>query len=726
MKNNMDFLKDTLQIFKQGYYEKNDRKIELKLSKAEIEKATVFLPNEVNAFKTKTPDDQIFVMGRCGFSCENLDSYSMAHKTQELKNFLETKPCKEVLVLNFANPVNPGGGVRRGANAQEEDLCRSSSLLLSIESKTAQKYYDYNKSLNTYMGSDAIIISPKVEIIRDKTGGLLDETLVVAVMTCAAPMITYGIEDMTEEQYQEMFYNRIIGMLSCAAQLGYKYLVLGAFGCGAFRNDAKLVSDLFYKALKDFEIDRMTTKDFFRRIDFAVLDRSESKYNFNEFYRNFGGDNFYRAEKEAELKKIKANIKKKEVYLDKIKGSLFGGAIGDALGYPVEFMSIQEIQGQYGSEGICEYELDKQTGQALISDDTQMTLFTANGILVGDTRLCMRGIGGQPIMYLPKSYIDWLTTQTTSFDTRSNTKRFNESGGISWLLDVPELYSRRAPGNTCISALLSLKNEMWHDNFIENPMNDSKGCGAIMRIAPLGLYYSPDAVNISDIDMEAAHVSAITHGHSLGYMTSSVLTHILNRIVYPQKNINTLEKIVKDARDTVIRLFKGDKHIKELKNIIDLSIKLSKNNKSDIENIAAIGEGWVAEETLAIAIYCSLRYQNDFSKAVIAAVNHSGDSDSTGAVTGNIVGALVGYENIEEKWKANLELADVIDEMAIDLCHGCNMDEYSDYRDDDWVRKYMNMHWKENNTNDNYKDINSIVSSSAIDEINRFLRNGGI
>ena len=86
-----------------------------------------------------------------------------------------------------------------------------------------------------------------------------------------------------------------------------------------------------------------------------------------------------------------------------------------------------------------------------------------------------------------------------------------------------------------------------------------------------------------------------------------------------------------------------------------------------------LGEGWVAEETLAIAIYCSVKYQDDFSKALCVAVNHDGDSDSTGAVTGNILGAYLGYEKIPAQWKENLECADVIDEIALDLCHGCIM-----------------------------------------------------
>ena len=143
------------------------------------------------------------------------------------------------------------------------------------------------------------------------------------------------------------------------------------------------------------------------------------------------------------------------------------------------------------------------------------------------------------------------------------------------------------------------------------------------------------------------------------------------------------------------QVYPGDAYLKELTDIMDLAVSLSENHDSDLENIHRLGEGWTAEETLGIALYCSLRYENDFSAGVIAAVNHKGDSDSTGAVTGNILGALIGYEQIEQKWKENLELADVILEMADDICHGCQIGEYSENSDLDWERKYIYMRWKD-------------------------------
>lgn len=97
-------------------------------------------------------------------------------------------------------------------------------------------------------------------------------------------------------------------------------------------------------------------------------------------------------------------------HLNQIRGSLFGGAVGDALGYAIEFWSENEIFSKFGQSGITSYVYDKKTGKALISDDTQMTLFTANGLLVGNTRLSMRGIGANPHVYVASAYQDWLKT----------------------------------------------------------------------------------------------------------------------------------------------------------------------------------------------------------------------------------------------------------------------------------------------------------------------------
>ena len=188
----------------------------------------------------------------------------------------------------------------------------------------------------------------------------------------------------------------------------------------------------------------------------------------------------------------------------------------------------------------------------------------------------------------------------------------------------------------------------------------------------------------------------------------------------------SLREIVIEAKETTEKLFKGDKHLKELSDLIDLAVELSGNQDSDLDNIHRLGEGWVAEETLAISIYCALRHQDDFSAGIIAAVNHKGDSDSTGAVTGNILGALLGYDAIDDKWKKDLELLDVIIEMSDDICHGCQMEEYSDYEDPDWYRKYIGMTWKDEKTAaaDTEMDIQDFVQSPDFYIMNKMLRDG--
>ena len=684
----ISMLQDTLDILHRGFYEKDGRRIPLKLSAEQMKHARVYLPEEIGRIGRSGDVSHVHVLGRCEYVCENTDSFRLARKRAGQSAAADPeREAPKILVLNFANPVHPGGGVRRGARAQEEDLCRKSSLLLSLEGEEAAEYYEYNRRLHTYLGSDAVVITPEAEIIRDERGGLLNDSVVVSVMTCAAPMLAHGLEGLSQQQYEEMFYRRIEDMLKLAAHLRYENLVLGAFGCGAFGNDARLVSDLFLRALKEFDFDGMKEKDVFRYIGFAVLDRTAEQYNFREFSRNFS--DFYRDEKLTEAERVLAERKEREVYLDAIRGCLLGGAAGDALGYPVEFLREEDIFGLYGSDGITSYRKDDMTGKALISDDTQMTLFTANGLLVGETRGAMRGIQGYPRHYVDHAYQDWLKTQVSSFREVNRHERYTEKGGFSWLLDIPELYARRAPGTTCLSALAEGGQ---FDDYVEAARNGSKGCGGIMRVAPLALGGMHGSME--DLDREGAQLAAITHGHSLGYMPAAVLVHVIRRIVFPPEGIRMpLKDIIREARDTVAGLFAGDKHLPELTGIIDRAVFLAESGADDdLDNIRQLGEGWVAEETLGIAFYCALRHQDDFSAGIIAAVNHSGDSDSTGAVTGNILGALLGYEKIEEKWKKDLELADVILETADDLCYGCPMSEYGRYEDPVWMAKYIRMH----------------------------------
>ena len=202
--------------------------------------------------------------------------------------------------------------------------------------------------------------------------------------------------------------------------------------------------------------------------------------------------------------------------LNKFKGCLIGGAVGDALGYAVEFLPTSSIFQKYGENGITEYELHH--GIAEISDDTQMTLFTSTGLLVGTTRSMTRGIRGDYADYIANSYMGWYRTQTEKYPLPGE---FH----YSWLVNVPELFSRRAPGNTCLTAL-----EQGGNGRIDKPINRSKGCGGVMRVAPIGIYFTDKNYPEKEIDAIGARAAALTHGHELGYIPAAMLVHILQRI----------------------------------------------------------------------------------------------------------------------------------------------------------------------------------------------------
>ena len=137
------------------------------------------------------------------------------------------------------------------------------------------------------------------------------------------------------------------------------------------------------------------------------------------------------------------------------------------------------------------------------------------------------------------------------------------------------------------------------------------------------------------------------------------------RIIYG--NYSDLKKLIADLITQMRKEIRGYKHKEEFCDLMDEAVELAENDKSDVENINSLGKGWIAEEALAIAIYCACKYQNEPIKGIIAAVNHDGDSDSTGAIAGNILGAWNGISAFDEYWINNLELKDVILEIADDL-----------------------------------------------------------
>lgn len=347
------------------------------------------------------------------------------------------------------------------------------------------------------------------------------------------------------------------------------------------------------------------------------------------------------------LEDAKVPADPREIMRSRYLGCLLGGAVGDALGYPVEFTKEPAIWAKYGPKGI--QNLSQAGNPAVISDDTQMTLFAANALVYAKEH-------GTPLSEtLWQAYREWLATQ-------GDPSRMDGPAKM-WIYGDQRLHARRAPGLSCLNAIRQSKN----GGDAHNPVNNSKGCGSVMRAAPFGLAQHYDPIYSRGDDFIGIHKlgvgdAVLTHGHPLAWASSSALAQIIFHIVqYRPKHDYPLQ-------DAVLQIcLPGG--MEEVHVLLSRAVKLALDRSvSDLDGIHALGEGWVAEEALAIAVFCAVRYQNDFAAGIRASVNHKGDSDSTGAICGNILGAWLGKEAVEVAFDLNqLELRDVVEKVANQL-----------------------------------------------------------
>jgi ADP-ribosylglycohydrolase len=354
--------------------------------------------------------------------------------------------------------------------------------------------------------------------------------------------------------------------------------------------------------------------------------------------------------------------------LGRYRGCLLGGAIGDALGAPIEFMSLPQIRQHFGAAGLQSYP-DDAGGLGRFTDDTQMTLFTAEGLLRAQHRAMLKGIAGARCAIVYQSYLRWLYTQGLRPETiPAGHGVYDVEKG--WLINQASLHRRRAPGRTCLCALQS-----GTCGSIQMPVNDSKGCGGIMRMAPVGLMYYYNLEAAFNIGCELA---AITHGHPTGYLATGCFSAIIAGLAQG--------KDLPSAIHATIPLLTSHAGYQECLQAIDNALAYVDTHSPTPKNIEALGAGWVAEEALAISLFCSLHYQDDFKAGVLAAINHGGDSDSTGAITGNILGLVLGVQAIPPEWIENLEMVEIVEQIAQDMCTEVKGDSLNE--DAEWCEKY--------------------------------------
>ncbi|ECX5877017.1 ADP-ribosylglycohydrolase family protein [Salmonella enterica] len=321
------------------------------------------------------------------------------------------------------------------------------------------------------------------------------------------------------------------------------------------------------------------------------------------------------------------------------RGCLLGGAVGDAMGLPEEFTQLAEIIRKYGPQGVTCYQ-PCYGGVGKFSDDTQMTLFTAEGLLRGYVDEIKHGVARYEQLGAT-ALIRWLKTQGISNPTIKT-----DNTGLIW---CKSLHSRRAPGGTCLSALTAMP-------YPGAPAkNDSKGCGAVMRMAPVGLFCW--VTGRADTFQLANRLGALTHAHDSGYLSGGVLAVLI------QKLLGSLD--LKAACQEAMGELKRFSGHEETLAAMQAALRLAEKPFSR-EAIKKLGEGWVGEEALAISVYCALTAQ-DFRSGIINAINHDGDTDSTGAICGNLLGAMWGQEAIPEEWLEPLELRELVASLGDDL-----------------------------------------------------------
>jgi len=347
------------------------------------------------------------------------------------------------------------------------------------------------------------------------------------------------------------------------------------------------------------------------------------------------------------------------------RGCLLGGAVGDALGAPVEFMSLAQIELQFGLSGIQEY-LPVYGKLGAITDDTQMTLFTAEGALRAWVREVARGICHPPSI-IALAYQRWLHTQDVVHPMHSICLD-------GWLIGHQELYSRRAPGMTCLSGLQAMEDSS------SRAHNDSKGCGGVMRVAPIGMVFATlcrqaptnhDNLLVDCFSL-ASEAAAVTHGHPTGQLAAGAIAVIIMLLL--------LGTSLPEALAAAQKLLATHPGQEETSAALLAAEKLAASTPGSVTALQTLGAGWVAEEALAIAVYSALSTQ-DFRSGVALAVNHGGDSDSTGSIAGQILGAAHGVAAIPPSWLEPLELRSVVEAVADDLA--CFTEWQLDDDDDD-------------------------------------------
>ncbi|MGW6915894.1 ADP-ribosylglycohydrolase family protein [Kitasatospora sp. NPDC054939] len=348
-------------------------------------------------------------------------------------------------------------------------------------------------------------------------------------------------------------------------------------------------------------------------------------------------------------------------YRSRIRGCLLGGAIGDALGRPVERAGLAQIRATYGPQGLTDLMPDEDGATGRISDDTQLTLFTAEGWMTAYDRIREKGISGAEVLIVHDAYLRWLETQDhTAPPPRSPALRHH----IGRLRDEQWLYARRGAGRSCLDGLRQGHTPEARAPItgLPGPVNPgSKGGGALARSVPFG-FTDTDPRLCFEL---AARCAQTSHGHPTAYLSAGALAATVRHLL--------LGSSLADAVGRSLELLGHYPGHEETGAALRRALALAANGPATPDTVDSFGSGWTAEEILGVAVYAALAQSRSwpvhtrFESGLLLAVNHSGTSDSSGAVCGSLLGAHYGDVMLSRAWLARLEGRATIATLADDF-----------------------------------------------------------
>lgn len=274
-------LRETIKAAEDGFYFVEDREVQLPASFDKIKKVKLYTPEQIALLPPKEIHESGTASAR--IVLRNQDTLEAAFALHQHRKLHE----KPVLVLNFANPHRPGGGIRAKPGTQEEHLCVKTTLLCSLETEEAWPFYQTNLDCGTQAQTDTILYSPNTMVIRNPDLSLRKDPFPIAVLTVSAPVVS-RMEEEELPNLENILRNRICAMIRTAVEEGYTRFVLGAWGCGNFGNDPDMVARLFHQILT--EPNPAVGTGFincFEEITMAVFDPSEESIRYQHFARYF-------------------------------------------------------------------------------------------------------------------------------------------------------------------------------------------------------------------------------------------------------------------------------------------------------------------------------------------------------------------------------------------------------------------------------------------------------